>query len=191
VKVFLDTNALISLAGLPGTTLLSEFVSNCRSSGIALCVSHIQVDEKVDREMPSYQARIDKAILEVRNLGLETVLESTAVGVWDVSRWDLSRWSGEVESALYRKLVELISICDRNTGKKGDATRDAITGVSALDHDLFVVCDECLFRSFQSATASQGNLRNRLPKTILRKPTAEDVATGILEFIVAKNSSGN
>ena len=183
VKVFLDTNALIALSGLRGSAIAGDFVANCRTAGVVLCVSHIQVDEKVNREMRSYQARIDKAVRELRYLGLETVMEPTAVGVYDVSRLDMSKLGGEDENALYTKLFELISACDQATGKNGDATQDAIIGVSALDHDLFLVCDECLFQSFQSATSSLTNLQNRLPKTILRKPTPEDVANGILEFV--------
>jgi hypothetical protein len=182
LKVFLDTNALIALSGLSGTAIAGDFITNCRTAEVVLCVSHIQVDEKVNREMRNYQTRIDKAVRDLRNLGLETRLEPTAIGVYDTSRWDMSRFGGDDENALYHKLLELISACDQATGKKGDATRDAIIGVSALDHDLFLVCDECLFQSFQSATASLNNLQPRLPKTILRKPTPEDVANGILEF---------
>lgn len=182
MKVFLDTNALIALAGLHQTLILGDFVRYCASSGALICISHVQVDEKVDREMRDYQARIEKAVRELKNLGLEIVLEGTTVGVWDVSRWDMSRRGGEVEHSLYCNLLELISVCDRERGKKGGAVRDAIIGASALDHDLFVVCDECLYRSFQLATASLKGLQNRLPQIIFRKPTAEDVATGVLEF---------
>lgn len=183
MKVFLDTNAVIALGGLPNTPMVNDFVSKCRKAGVVLCVSHIQVNEKLDREIPSYKVRIDKAMLELRNLGLEIVMEPTAVAVFDVSRLDFSKFSGEFESGLYEKLVKLISACDHEKGKKGDATRDAIIGVSALDHDLFVVCDRCLFNSFQSATASLENLGKRFPKAILTKPTPEHVANGILGII--------
>lgn len=154
-----------------------------------LCISHIQVDEKVNREMRDYQTRIDKTVSELGNLGLKTRLEPTTIAVYDTSRLDMSRYGGDDENALYDKLLELISACDQAAGKKGDATRDAIIGVSALDHDLFLVCDGCLFQSFQSATASLNNLQPRLPKTILRRPTTEDVANGILEFAKVHKSS--
>jgi hypothetical protein len=96
-------------------------------------------------------------------------------------RYDMSKYGGDDENALYEKLLKLISECDRAMGKNGDATRDAIIGASALDHDLFVVCDECLYRGFRSATADWAALQKRLPNTILTKPTPEDVAMGILE----------
>lgn len=184
MKVFLDTGALIALSGLPSTVIAGDFVTNCKAAEVTLCVSHIQVDEKVNREMRSYKARIDKAVRELRYLGLETRMEPTAVGVYGVSRLNMSKLGGESENALYTKLFELISACDQATGKNGDATQDAIIGVSALDHELFVVCDECLFRSFQSVTASLKNLQNRLPRTILTKASAEDVAKGILSQLI-------
>lgn len=154
MKVFLDTNALIALSGLRGTTIADDFVKTCRTVEVVLCVSHIQVDEKVNREMFSYQAKIDKAVRVLSDMGLETRMEPTAVGVYDTSRLDMSRYGGDVENALYQKLLQLITACDQATGKKGDETRDAIIGVSALDHDLFVVCNECLYRSFRSATGA-------------------------------------
>jgi hypothetical protein len=189
VKVFLDTGALMALSGLAGSAIAGDFVTNCRTARVVLCVSHIQVDEKVDREMRSYEARIEKAVRDLKDLGLETLLEPTAIGVYDTSRWGMSSYGGEDEKALYQKLLELITACDREAGKKSGATRDAIIGVSALDHDLFVVCDECLFQSFQSATAGLTNLQARLPRTILRKPSPEDAANGIMEFTQAHKFS--
>lgn len=180
MKVFLDTSALIPLSGLRAS-IADVFVNTCQKAGIILCVSHIQVDEKVHREMPSYEERIDRAVKTLSDMGLKISLEPTAIAVYDASRYDMSKYGGDDENALYEKLLKLISECDRAMGKNGDATRDAIIGVSALDHDLFVVCDECLYRGFQSATANWAALQKRLPKTILTKPTPEDVAKGILE----------
>lgn len=182
VKVFLDTSALIALSGLRGASVADSFVKTCQKTGIVLCVSHIQVDEKVHREMPSYEERIDRAVKALGDMGLEVSLEATAIAVYDTSRYDLSRYGGDDENALYEKLLKLVSECDRAMGKNGEATRDAIIGASALDHDLFVVCDECLYRGFRSATADWTAVQKRLPKTILTKPTPEDVAKGILEF---------
>jgi len=181
VRVFLDTSALIPLSGLRGVSIAEVFVKTCQKAGIVLCVSHIQVDEKVPREMFSYEERIDRAVKILSDMGLKVSLEATPIAVYDTSRYDMSKYGGDVENALYEKLLKLISECDRAMGKNGDATRDAVIGVSALDHDLFIVCDECLYRGFQLATADWGALRKRLPKTILTKPTPEGVAKSILD----------
>ncbi len=181
MKVYLDTSALIALSGLPQSPLQTDFVGICKETGIVFCVSTIQVDEKVDREMPTYGARIEKAVRELTRLGLQTSLEPTGVTVFDATRWDMSKLSGELESGLYRTLVEMIRTCNQEAGKPADSTRDAIIGVSALDHDLFIVCDKCLYESFLAATSGLKNLRDRLPVTILRKPTPEDITKGILQ----------
>lgn len=180
MKVFLDTNAFEALSGLPRSTIRDRFVEGCRKAGVVLCVSHIQVDEKVNHEMPSYQAKVQKAVRVFRELGLETCLELTPVGVYGISRLALARFGREDENALYQRLRQLISECDKAAGKEGDAMRDAIIGVSALDHDLFVTCDRCLYQSFQSATSHPTNLGNRLPRVILTKAMTEDVAMAIL-----------
>jgi hypothetical protein len=181
VRVFLDTSALIALSGLRGTSVADAFVKTCEKAGVVLCVSHVQVDEKVPREMASYEERIDRAVKILRDIGLEVLLEATPIAVYDTSRYGMSKYGGDDENALYEKLLKLISECDRAMGKNGEATRDAIIGVSALDHDLFVVCDECLYRGVRSATADWAAIQKRLPKTILTKPNPEDVAKGILD----------
>jgi len=145
-----------------------------------LCVSHIQVDEKVNRELFSYETKIERAVHVLSDMGLETRLESTAVGVYDTSRYGMSRYGGDDENALYDALVRLVSKCNQAAGKKADATRDAIIGVSALDHDLFITCDRCLSQGFQSAIATYARLQNRLPKLILSKTITEDVAKTIM-----------
>lgn len=183
MRVFLDTSALIALSGLAGASVVCDFVSECRRTGVVLCVSHIQVDEKVHQEMPDYEERIERAVKALKDLELDVSLEATAIAVWDASRYDLSKYGGEEENTLYQKLLKLVSDCDRAMGKNGDATMDAIIRVSALDHDLFVLCDECLYRGFRQATESWGALQKRLPKTILTRPTPEDVARGILDSI--------
>ena len=183
MKGFLDTSALIALSGLGGTSVVDVFVQTCKSAGVTLCVSHIQVDEKVPREMPDYKEKIERAVKALKDLGLEVSLEATTVGVYGASRYGFSKYGGKDENALYDKLLKLVSDCDKAMGKNGDATMDAIIGTSALDHDVFVVCDECLYRGFRSATADWTTLQKRLPKTILPKPTPEGVARGILASI--------
>jgi hypothetical protein len=87
VKVFLDTSALIALSGLGGTSGVDVFVKTCKNAGLVLCVSHIQVDEKVPREMPDYKERIERAVKALKDLGLEVSLEGTIVGVYGASRY--------------------------------------------------------------------------------------------------------
>ena len=183
MKVFLDTSALIALSGLRGTSMVDVFVKTCKKAGVALCVSHIQVDEKVPREMSDYKERIDRAVKAIVDLGLEVHLEATSMSAFGASRIDFSKYGGEEENALYEKLVKLVSACDRAMGKNDGATMDAIIGASALDHEFFVVCDECLFRGFGQATNGWAAVQKRVPKTIFTKPTPEDVARGILNSI--------
>lgn len=183
MRVFLDTSALIALSGLSGTSVADAFVKTCKERGVVLSVSHIQVDEKVHLEMSDYEEKIERAVKALKNLGLEIHIEETNVAVFDASRYDFAKCGGDDENALYEKLLKLVSDCDKAMGKRGNAMMDAIIGASALDLDVFVVCDECLYRGFRQATESLAALQKRLPNMIFTKPTPEDVARGILNSI--------
>jgi hypothetical protein len=186
LRVVLDTGALIALSGLKGTDLLEDFVGRCTKSGAVLCVTHVQVDEKVAREVHDYKTKVDRAVAELRELGLSVKIEATEIFVWGVSRFGLGKFSGEDEGRLYDKLRELVSDCDRKKGKSVDdlnVARDATIAVSALDHDAFIVCDDCLFSSFQSATIGMRQLEKRVPKVVYSKPDPVDVGEAILELI--------
>jgi hypothetical protein len=186
LRVLLDTGALIALAGLKGTDIVADFVGRCTKSGTVLCVTHVQVDEKVAREVHNYDVKVDRAVAELRELGLPVKIEPTEIAVRDISRYGLAKFGGEDEGRLYEKLRALISDCDRDKGKSVDdlnVARDAVTAVSALDHDAFIVCDNCLFSSFESATIDMKQLGRCLPKIVYAKPDPVDVGKAILELV--------
>ena len=186
LRVLLDTGALIALSGLKGTDFVADFVGRCTESGTVLCVTHVQVDEKVAREVRDYEVKVDRAVAELRQFGLLVEMEPTGIAVVGISRVGLAKLGGEDGGSLYEKLRRLISDCDRNKGKSGDVlnvARDAVIAVSALDHDAFIVCDECLFRSFQFATSNMKQAGSHVPTIVLAKPDPVDVAKGILQFI--------
>jgi len=186
LRVLLDTGALIALAGLKDIRIVTEFVACCTKSGTVLSVTHVQVDEKVAREVRDYEVKVERAVAELRDLGLRVKIEPTVITVVGLSRLGLAMFGGKDEGRLYEKLRELISDCDRNKGKSVDdlnVARDAVTAVSALDHDAFIVCDDCLFSSFQSAATDMKQLGTRLPKITYAKPDPVDVGEAILELI--------
>jgi hypothetical protein len=71
MRAFLDTSALIALSGLGGASVAEAFVKTCKERGITLCVNHIQVDEKVHREIPNYEERMNRAVKALKDLELE------------------------------------------------------------------------------------------------------------------------
>ena|GEM_PF-2757069 len=191
MKVLLDTSALIALLGIGRTASGSDFMDACRRNGILLCVTHIQVDEKVTYEYHEYQTKVDRAVAALRKLGLTVQMQDTPIAVFGISRYGLAKYAGETESQLYDRLRQLISECTKKRGipvKDANISRDAVIAVSALDHDVFAVCDECLSQSFQRAIINHPDLSSRVPKVVFTKADPESVATGILSVVESRRS---
>ena len=194
MKVLLDTSALIALSGIGRTASGSDFVDACRRDGILLCVTHIQIDEKVTREYDEYQTKIDCAVAALRDLGLSLQMEDTTIAVYGISRYGLARYCGEAESQLYDRLRQLISECTKKRGKTVEDANiicDAVIAVSALDHDIFAVCDECLSQSLQRAIINHPDLSSRVPKVVFTRPDPESVATDILSAVESRRSQSD
>lgn len=57
--IFLDTNALITLSGLKDGELLDALRGHLTEGDTRLYVSHVQVDEKLQKEFSDYQKKVD------------------------------------------------------------------------------------------------------------------------------------
>ncbi|MDH5690570.1 MAG: hypothetical protein OEY81_03960, partial [Candidatus Bathyarchaeota archaeon] len=111
-KFFLDTGALIALAGLEGSNL-QLFKKHIEESNSKLSITHIQVNEKHRRELQDYQRRIDKALESLTNKGIVVQIEPTKIALFDVSRFDLAKFSDEETGKLCDKLRKEIDQCEK------------------------------------------------------------------------------
>jgi len=179
---YLDTNALIELSGLSEADF--RLLKTClNESNTKLCFSHIQVDEKYNREHPNYQEKINKAKRELNKHRIDVLIEPTKGGTFGIFRLGYATYGiGKSENQreldeIYQKLKMEIRKCMDEKGKwsvsddeesKGrDTAKDARIGITSLDHDYFVTCDYCLHECWKKII--ENPLNSRLwKKTISR-----------------------
>ena len=184
VEVFLDTSALIALSGLRSHKV--DALKNLIQSGnLRLNVSHIQVDEKVERNYVDYNRRIIKALGTLEKKGIKVCLIPTKIAVTDVSRVELSTIGDEEINGFYDELLHEISECEKNKGKTKDWKNlvcDAIIAVTAIDHDYFITCDSCMYDTWKKVIDSYGILRHRfkIPRLYYANSDPKNVADIII-----------
>jgi len=115
VKFFLDTNALIRLAGLKSLNL-QDFKTRIEACNSRLSATHIQVDEMHTKGLQNYQQKVKKALESLTNKGIGVQVEISRIGVWGVSRWGLFRWRDKQTGELYEKLCKEIDECMKSKG---------------------------------------------------------------------------
>jgi hypothetical protein len=182
---FLDTNVFILLSGLDSGDL-AILSGALAGNKIALCMSHVQIDEQNCQEFSDYRLKIEDALRKFTERGIEIIVEPTNEVVWDVSRFDLARFGSEELSKIDKALRKEIEKCERKKDKTvSNIAKDALIALSSLNHDFFVTADSCLFRSWKIVIESNEENRKaieqqyKIPEIIhLRKPK------GVLQAIM-------
>lgn len=152
-----------------------------------LFASHLQVDEKYSKESKDYMKKIEKALAPLKRNGIEVDIKPTKLAVVKISRVALSGPSDKYMDKLYDELKSRLAECDKSKGKERkpfNVERDAITGLTSIDYDYFLTCDECLsealqhiFEEHDQTFSSKGV---KIPKVLYRRPDPIEVAKAIL-----------
>ena len=118
-SVFLDTNSLILLSGIEETDG-ARLREKMEMNNIKINVTHVQIDEKISKEYPEYQEKINKALAKLGNMGIEVVVEPTTEVIFDVSRFDMAKFGSEIISKIDSALRTAIEGCMNKKEKKTD-----------------------------------------------------------------------
>lgn len=196
----MDTSALIYLAGLKEPDL-KTFKTKIKTTRTKLIISHVQVDEstvhikfhertskKCDKEVQTYQQKIDEALKALKNKGINIRVEPTRIMVCGVSRLDLTRLSGEEIGDLYDQLRTEIDTCQKKKGKPKSTLNiacDAVIAVSSMKNDFLITCDECLYRSWTKVIKKNKGLMTRFsfPKAYYAKRSPKAVSGCVLGLV--------
>jgi len=185
-KFFLDTGVLNALQSLEGSDL-QNFRNRIEASNSQLSVTHVQIDEKDNKEPKHYQQKIKRVLLSLKKKGIAVQLECTKIVVLDESRFDLARFGDEEIGNLYDELRSEIDQCERTKGRTktpSNIARDAIIAVSSIGHDFLITCDDCLCKSWQKVIDKHKMLRkSQVPRVIYAHPNPEEVARKMLEVL--------
>lgn len=196
VKFFLDTGALIALAGLKEPDL-QNLKNRMKAGNLELNTTHVQTDEitahikfhekvtkKHEKRVATYQQKIDRALESLKSKGIEVHFELAKMGAWGVMRWGYFKWGGKETGKLYDDLRKEIGRCEEAKGTIKPLLNiacDAVIAVSSLDHDFFITCDKCLFNSWHKVIVKHPKLKQRfkVPKVIYTRRNPKEVASAI------------
>ena len=110
VKILLDTTTLIALSGLEDENLKDQI----RKLDIELWVTHIQVDEKCNKEV-IFDRKIEKALGTLKKW-INVRIKPTEIAICDVSRIGYSKLSDDEIDELYDELKNEIIKCEKAKG---------------------------------------------------------------------------
>ncbi len=199
---FLDTNALVYLAGLKDSEL-QIFKNRIEAGNSELSTTHIQIDEITkhikfhepvkglhEKKVQSYQQKIDEALKTLKNKGIVVHIEPTKAFVLGVSRLGHGALGSEDIGKIYDELRKVIEECERAKGKIKTLLNiacDAVIAVSSIDHDFFITTDRCLSDSWYKIIDKHKTLNKqfKIPKIVYARRSPKDVANRILVSIVA------
>lgn len=200
-KFFLDTNSLNALTGLDkaGFSILR---TRLEESNTELCVTHIQVDERYNKEPPDYQQKIDKALeilerndIEIRKTARALTTKGLVIGI---SRVGFSTISGDDLGKIDDELRREIKKCNDEWGKHKNMSekakvlniaRDSLIAITSLNYDYFITSDKCLFESWLKVVEENAENKRilektyKIPKIIYIEPFPQAVLKGILTQI--------
>jgi hypothetical protein len=187
-KVFLDTNALICLSGLPyeDICLLKKHLEE---NDIKLYFSTMQVDEKVNvtKEFASYQERINAAKKNLSANGIDIRIEPPKIAAQGFARQGFTIESYHECVKIYYEMAEEIEKCEGNKAEKMNVFGDALIAVTSLNHDYFVTGDRCLWKSWQKIIENNDENKKsienlfKIPK-IIHAAKPQSVLNGILNI---------
>lgn len=149
---------------------------------------HESAIKKYEKEVQTYQQKIDMTLKSLRDKGINVCLEDTKMAVAGASRVGYAVFSSEEIGKLYDELRKEIDICEKAKGKTKHLLNivcDAVIAVSSLDHDFFVTTDRCLSESWNKIIGKHETLGQqfKIPEIIYAERSPEDVANRILTSI--------
>ncbi len=199
-KFFLDTGAIIALSGLKGSDL-RDFRNRMEASNSELVSTHVQVDEitkhvkfhepaveKYEKEVPTYQQKIDEALKTLKKKRINVRLEATKMVVLGVSRLGQARFGHEEMHKFDKDLRKEIDKCEKAKGRPKpllNIARDTTIAVSSLGHDFFVTCDRCLHDSWNKVIGKHKALAQKwtVPRIVCAKRSPKEVAKQMLGLL--------
>lgn len=184
---FLDTNALMCIAGLQDSEL-QAFKTRLEETSSELSVTHVQVDEMYERELRPYQMKIEKALSSLADKGIIVQVEPSKIPVQGIARQGYTKAGGEEVRKLYNELRIKIDACQRTKGQPKtllNVASDATIAISSLEHDFFISCDRCLCDSWNEITTRQKKALKpfNVPLAYLVKRSPKKVAKCILQIL--------
>ena len=186
VKLFLDTCSINALSGLDerGFELLRNMLEKSNSK---LYASHIQVDERYDRNPTSYAQKCEKAFRVFEKHGIKINLEPTKYAVADISRFDLCRPCeediAEIDSELRNEIKKCMEEKGKYDGKPFDEkaianiVRDCLIAITSADYDYFITSDDCLYKSWSNILQKDETRKvlGRMPNIVYVEPHPERI----------------
>ncbi len=187
VSFHLDSGALIALSGLSiaESKTLRSLLERTDSE---LTVTHIQIDEKHPDTAKDYRKKVQEALAALTTKGLRVTLEPSKVTVANYSRSNLTQVGNQALEEAFGHLVTLLRNCEgvaeRDPTPPGIG-RDAIIGVSSMDHDVFVTTDKCLSRSYRKLAETDDQVvhAHSIPEIVYVRPVPTKVFRAMTRFL--------
>lgn len=186
--VYLDTNSLIALSGLPETDFRS-LKTRLGENSIRLNFSHIQVDEMQNKEFMNYQEKINEATKKLSENGIVVDIKPTKGTVQGLWRNRFTENFTHESVKIYDEIREEIKKCMGIKAEQMNIARDALIAISSLNHDYFITCDWCLWKSWvkivENNVANKNTIEKifQIPKIIHVKAKPQAVMKGILNLM--------
>lgn len=193
-KIFLDTCSVNALSGLDNTSF-AHLRNLLEESNSELCASHIQVDERYNKNNPEFEQMCKKAFKVFEKQSVKISLGITKGGVWGVSRWGLFSWDSEKLDKIYDELKYEIQICMRNKGKYNSKPfdekalinniRDCLIAVTSTNYDYFITSDNCLYKSWEKVLQKSENrdVLGRISDTKYVEPSPEKILKELRDIL--------
>ena len=182
---FLDTCSIIALSGLDNTSF-AHLRNLLKESNSQLCASHIQVDEKYNKNNPDFEQMCKKAFEVFEKQGVKISLGVTEGGFWNVFRWDECTWRDDL-TGIYDELRDELEKCMKEKGKHSsepldekamvNSIRDCVIAVTSTDYDYFITSDNCLYKSWEKVLQKSENRKvlGKIPETKYVEPNPEKI----------------